>query len=408
MRNAQNYPGKCLLMCICCQIGTADANYDIGSSKLPSAFPSLLGSISISARKHMASIYRDKLFMGENMYLHQLKWIQNEFVVLWDVEDKRGWLVSGSKALLHIVRASLKRDKDNLKSAFVFKSSELEEPPRPYDQGYDVEVLVNPKNLKLRVCISGEEIWEENRVANDPVTTEATGATSVTVTSKTVEKKAVSPIDNSKEETRKDGTFHHPAEQFEHVQGVPGTENELENVEIQVGPETVTKSRTIYSSFQDRVQEICHILESVFDEEAYIRSQRDLNLTTYAGTRLEGWDFGELLGNHDSISRRAAALGGSSSAWINNIKEIGAITLFGRGFGEIIQPIGTNGRPFPVPKGEFYLTVCGDDLRRIGERHLQYPLFWLKRVDAIRDGAFIFGAESPKARGWSGMVAGEQ
>lgn len=69
-------------------------------------------------------------------YYSQLRWIDKKFVVLWDVEEKRGWLVSGSKALLRIVRASLKREED------VFKSSDLEEPPRPYPEGHAIMVLL--------------------------------------------------------------------------------------------------------------------------------------------------------------------------------------------------------------------------------------------------------------------------
>lgn len=45
-------------------------------------------------------------------YNAQLMWLEKKFVVLYDVGDRRGWLVDGLSTLLHLVRASLQNDLD--------------------------------------------------------------------------------------------------------------------------------------------------------------------------------------------------------------------------------------------------------------------------------------------------------
>jgi len=47
---------------------------------------------------------------GPNTYFETLGWVKNEFVVFYDVEDRRAWLVDGASALLHLVRISLRLD----------------------------------------------------------------------------------------------------------------------------------------------------------------------------------------------------------------------------------------------------------------------------------------------------------
>ncbi|KAJ8113914.1 hypothetical protein ONZ43_g5031 [Nemania bipapillata] len=85
-------------------------------------------------------------------YIPRLKWISTKFVLLWDERDKRGWLINGTSALLHIVRASLMHDsEDKFSSAFIFKSEDLQESTKPFTADSAIDVLINPKNLGLKL-----------------------------------------------------------------------------------------------------------------------------------------------------------------------------------------------------------------------------------------------------------------
>ena len=79
-------------------------------------------------------------------------WVSEKFVVLWDEEDKRGWLVNGATALLHLLRASLKSDMAGpFKSVMVFEPREMEEISELPTANAAIPVLLNSNNRKLRI-----------------------------------------------------------------------------------------------------------------------------------------------------------------------------------------------------------------------------------------------------------------
>src|ERR1700712_2570685 len=103
--------------------------YDVHSSGLPESSPGfVLHGIIISGGKfvtdgvQIAVGIKDKaLHVSREGYVPKLKWISTKSVVLWDEEEKRGWLVNGASALLHLTRASLELNKtDAAKSVFLF------------------------------------------------------------------------------------------------------------------------------------------------------------------------------------------------------------------------------------------------------------------------------------------------
>jgi hypothetical protein len=64
--------------------------------------------------------------------------------VLWDEEEKRGWLANGTSALLHLLRTSLEYNKtDKFNSAFLFKSEEMEDASITHTADSAIEVLMN-------------------------------------------------------------------------------------------------------------------------------------------------------------------------------------------------------------------------------------------------------------------------
>ncbi|PTB38353.1 hypothetical protein M441DRAFT_146602, partial [Trichoderma asperellum CBS 433.97] len=112
-----------------------EANYNVQRSSLPRPTADcIFHDISISAGKKLTgrlnfSIGRDHttLFLGRH-YLTKLKWIHTKYVVLWDERYKRGWLVNGTTALLHLSRAALKREQGgSSESSLLYKPGSLEE-----------------------------------------------------------------------------------------------------------------------------------------------------------------------------------------------------------------------------------------------------------------------------------------
>ena len=84
-------------------------------------------------------------------YIRGLMWIAKQFVVFWDEGERRGWLVNGTSALLHLVRASLQHDKQSkFKSACVFNPGDLVEAQITHLPDSALEVLLNKKNRTLK------------------------------------------------------------------------------------------------------------------------------------------------------------------------------------------------------------------------------------------------------------------
>ena len=68
------------------------------------------------------------VYVSRNDYMSKLQWISKKFVVLWDEEEKRGWLVNGTSALASPpTRVSGVQQTDKFNSAFLFKSEEMED-----------------------------------------------------------------------------------------------------------------------------------------------------------------------------------------------------------------------------------------------------------------------------------------
>lgn len=90
--------------------------------------------------------------MSRSGYIPRLQWIATKHVLLWDESEKRGWLVNGTSALLHIVRASLAyNNKDKFNFAFIFRESSFQESATPFTADSAIDMLINPKNLALKL-----------------------------------------------------------------------------------------------------------------------------------------------------------------------------------------------------------------------------------------------------------------
>ncbi|KAL2824353.1 nucleoside phosphorylase domain-containing protein [Aspergillus cavernicola] len=133
------------------------------------------------------------------------------------------------------------------------------------------------------------------------------------------------------------------------------------NMQLPIYPE-----KEGYLLIEDRVGDLYDILEKIMDYQVSIAAQSGPNLSR-PRKYLEGWDFNDLATCRDIIYPRVATLKTVGKGWVDFTRAIHAITLFGRRFGEVIQPLGTGlcAKWTKMPKGMYYLAACGYDLKRI-------------------------------------------
>ncbi|KAL9087250.1 MAG: hypothetical protein Q9165_006744 [Trypethelium subeluteriae] len=139
-------------------------------SRLPEPFPGcVLEKVSISAGKIVVGSgtisrgCRDiPIHVSRTELIPKLQWLHAKYMVLWDEADERGWLVNGTSALLHLLRASLEYNKnDSFQSAFLYHSEDWEEAPVTHATDSAVRVLLNRSNLELKIYPERPEVWEE-------------------------------------------------------------------------------------------------------------------------------------------------------------------------------------------------------------------------------------------------------
>ncbi|PYH64695.1 Pfs domain protein [Aspergillus vadensis CBS 113365] len=156
--------------------GAADASYSINRSWLgsPSSRCSL-SNTSITAGRLITggdpAMYGNKDIpyrLTRDEYIEKLSWIARQYVVMWDVGAKRGWLVNGACALLHLLFASLHFNKtDPLGFAFQLDPTDIKFPENTFAPRSAMEVLLNPDNLCLKLYNAKQS--EPNETTLPPV-----------------------------------------------------------------------------------------------------------------------------------------------------------------------------------------------------------------------------------------------
>ncbi|TPR11848.1 Fungal specific transcription factor domain family protein [Aspergillus niger] len=141
-----------------CYAGTADASYSINRSWLrpPSSRCSLNNTFIAAGRLITGgdpAIYGNKDLpyrLIRDEYIEKLSWIARQYVVMWDAGGKRGWLVNGACALLHLLIASLHFNRAGpLGFAFHLTPTDIKVPENTITPSSAMEVLLNPDNLCL-------------------------------------------------------------------------------------------------------------------------------------------------------------------------------------------------------------------------------------------------------------------
>lgn len=303
-------------------VGGLEASYDIGWSGLKQPSPgcaldkiTITGGSYITAGVSCVLGKRDKAVhtRARDDYTMRLKWIAKKFVVLHDVRDRRAWLVDGTSALLHLVRASLKHDaSDPFKSLLLYNPDMLREAaPGQSGKISSINVLTNSHNVSIPLF--------------------------------------------SKPATSREETIAGPAEAAKHV---------------------TTQTQTYYC-FRDRVHDISDVLEQIMAHQADESTKDGIGLRFKSSARrqLEGFDFMDVATDEDPFWPRMTTLKATGRGWVDFTRAIHAITLFGTGFGELIRPVSPSQGSFKscgdcqlntaVPKGQDILAVCVSELQEI-------------------------------------------
>ncbi|KAI1420318.1 hypothetical protein F5Y12DRAFT_719702 [Xylaria sp. FL1777] len=296
-------------------VGTTQATYDIGRSRLPKARSHhMLEKVEITAGQFVTGTAaftlgnREKpVHISRFGFLTKLQWISSKYMVLWDEADKRGWLVNGASVLLHILRASLAHSKRKFQSAWLLEPDALKDAPDLTRPDASLQVLIDENNRNLTLYMDKTEVYEEN---------------------------------------------------------------------VREGATTNSSSRrqTRHYRLEDRIEHIYNILEKLIDHQTDVERRSGVQISIRPRRQLEGWDFKDLVKDGDPIFPRAATLPTVGKGWVDFTRAIHAVTLFGRGFGELIQPR----QPDPsttslcsrwsrLPKESYYLAACVSNLLEIME-----------------------------------------
>ncbi|KAF5250885.1 hypothetical protein FANTH_3939 [Fusarium anthophilum] len=245
-------------------------------------------------------------------YKDKLEWLDWKYVTLWDVDEKRGWLLSGTAALLHLLRASLEHCRtDKFRSEFLFQADEFQESVEPYTMQSVMDVLLSPTNRKLKLYVKDEYSYEERKLLPD-------------------------------------GQVH-----------------------------AETKTIITYKTIKDRVEELYETLEKLIDHTVSSSSSfKGINAKRRPHDHLEGWDFADIAKDRDPFVLKKTNLPLSLMGWGDMTRAIPSITLFGKGFGDLIVAARTGPNSTltncveweKMPKGKNLLCVRNWDLREIIRR----------------------------------------
>ncbi|KAI1742983.1 hypothetical protein F4680DRAFT_471857 [Xylaria scruposa] len=264
--------------------GSKDADYDILKTRLRRpdarfAFDrvSLSAGMFINVAGSVALGKKDKPWRAAKTsdYHKQLEWAEKRFVVLYDCKDRRAWLIDGLSALLHLVRASLAHRR-RLGHEVLFNEDGIEEPDTLYTgKAAANAVLRNRANMDLKIYEKWNRIVEETSIKGE------------------------------------------------------------------APPEMAEKRQRTWKQLPDLVGDICTTLGMLVDIQTDVSTADGFGTRVHKSLRrhLIGWDFQDVATGADPLWPKAALLHKYGVGWVDLVRTISAITLFGNGFGEILLHI---------------------------------------------------------------------
>ncbi|OAA51124.1 Pfs domain protein [Beauveria brongniartii RCEF 3172] len=242
--------------------------------------------------------------LTRNGTIPQLKWLSKRYIVFWDEEVKRGWLVNGTSALLHIMRASLAQSEhDDSSACLLFDKSKMNNfPDKSYKHNTAMRVLIDQGNQGLVVY--------------------------------------------------------------------PDSISQTRKTSADSGNSTNTQTSTFFL-FGDLAKKHFAALEQMIDHHSHLAGRDGINLKIRLRKHLEGWDFADLV-NEIRPQPHVATIPTLGHGWIDFVRSIEAITLFGRKFGELLQPASRTGlcdRWSSLPQQDYLLAASVADLTSIMEQY---------------------------------------
>ncbi|KAL7948488.1 hypothetical protein V8C42DRAFT_314623 [Trichoderma barbatum] len=307
-------------------IGSPNANHDIKWSALSQckagpAWEGLQLSVGIGNCLKVGTTFKkgrkDRSICGffSNDYESLLLHVGTHHFMLFDVKDRRGWLSDGLPVVSHLVLTSLRRDQKNKSNGiYTHVIQKLKKTTLP-TQGARaaVEVLCNRDNRAIELYLAG-----------------------TTVSIQTIEKT---------------------------INGETTTEY-IKN----------TTSRQYH--FEDRVKEICRLLEIATDTIS-MATRKDGALKDESKSILSGYNFMDVA-TREKLTPITAKLqiADCGSGWTDLVDSLEAVTLFGKDFGDLIKPeVGTStkccdhcGFGTSLTPGNDQIAVCVDVLNAILEK----------------------------------------
>lgn len=149
-------------------------------------------------------------------------------------------------------------------------------------------------------------------------------------------------------------------------------------------------------TLKDQVERLYDILEKVVDHQIASNNREGVDIKLRPQKYLEGWDFRSVATDQDPLYPQIAYFPTMGEGWVDLCKAIHAITFFGRGFGEIIEPVNKDScsRWSMLPSDQFYLAASVSHLQKLasirGEEvespmRLRDDLFWAISEEALQN-----------------------
>ncbi|PVH75933.1 hypothetical protein DL98DRAFT_303684 [Cadophora sp. DSE1049] len=89
--------------------------------------------------------------------------------------------------------------------------------------------------------------------------------------------------------------------------------------------------------FQEAALDVYDVMEQMYDHQTKMRTSQDI-MVHLTGRKLEGYEVMDIVEGLKNAVPRMVQLQNSGSGWVKFIRQIGALTLFGNGFGNLIAP----------------------------------------------------------------------
>lgn len=311
-------------------IGAPTASYSITYSGLRRTQPgcvlekvTIAGGRFITAGVTAAIGKRDKGIFSKarESYLLQLNWVAAQHILLFDVNDRRAWLVDGASALLHLVRSSIHylQGHKEFRQLCLFEWEKFREAEEQASgKQAAVSVLTNEDNMQLRLFKEKGKEWQEDSI-------DASGNLAV-----------------------------------------------------------VTKIKHTFFHFSDKVEQIFHVLEDIVEHQVAAVGEDGLKFMS-PRRQLEGFEFTDIVEDRGPLYPKVHNPHDFGKGWLDFVGAIHATILFGNGFGELIQPIDPVGLCpswVEVPKCKDYLAVSVSIMAELLQRGDKNEVPW-RIVDDI-------------------------